>query len=195
MSSQLKLQRPKNVDEEAWAKLQHQISGIDSETEKATGIKPAGGLTPQQLKNANPEDLGNSESVELQWAMRAGIYAETYMRLLAAVEDRTKLKLTRHDDYIYDHFRRTFPKLDIRNLSEDSLKNKKSKQKWRPFLESYKQTLKDYSMGTLVRLHADEDFSPDNSILVPRAQFYAIEIARNREGHNDAIKWTEHGIA
>lgn len=43
-------------------------------------------------------------------------------------------------------------------------------------------------MGTLIRADASKEFSPDNSILVVRVQWMAIEIARNREGFNDNIR-------
>lgn len=43
-------------------------------------------------------------------------------------------------------------------------------------------------MGTLIRTDASKEFSPENSILVVRIQFLAIEIARNREGFNDDIR-------
>lgn len=35
-----------------------------------------------------------------------------------------------------------------------------------------------------MRLNSHSDYSEDNTIVVPRAQFLAIEIARNREGLN-----------
>lgn len=40
-----------------------------------------------------------------------------------------------------------------------------------------------------MRADASHDFGPDNSILVVRIQFWAIEIARNREGYNDKIRY------
>lgn len=46
----------------------------------------------------------------------------------------------------------------------------------------------DYSYGTLLRSDSAKDYSEDNTILVTRIQFYAIEIARNREGINDILR-------
>lgn len=37
-------------------------------------------------------------------------------------------------------------------------------------------------------MHPTGDYSPENTTLVPRVQFYAIEIARNRSGLNDGIR-------
>lgn len=39
-----------------------------------------------------------------------------------------------------------------------------------------------------MRANANEGYTDKNVILVPRIQFYAIEIARNREGLNDDIR-------
>lgn len=61
-------------------------------------------------------------------------------------------------------------------------------QIWRPFCEQFKDEVEDYSFGTLLRLDCKEEFSQDNTTLVPRIQFYAIEIARNREGYNDILR-------
>lgn len=46
----------------------------------------------------------------------------------------------------------------------------------------------DYSYGTLLRSDAAKDYAEENTILVTRIQFYAIEIARNREGVNDILR-------
>jgi hypothetical protein len=43
-------------------------------------------------------------------------------------------------------------------------------------------------MATLIRIDSNLDYSEENTTLVPRIQFYAIEIARNKEGKNDTIK-------
>lgn len=59
---------------------------------------------------------------------------------------------------------------------------------WRPFCENYKEKVEDYNMGTLLRVDATGDYNEENTTLVPRIQFFAIEIARNREGHNTIIK-------
>ncbi len=39
-----------------------------------------------------------------------------------------------------------------------------------------------------MRLDASGDYNEENTTIAPRIQFYAIEIARNREGHNQTIK-------
>jgi Polysaccharide biosynthesis len=103
--------------------------------------------------------------------------------------DTKFLKLTPYDDIIYTTFRQDFPKFDVKHLDEQAIKSDDSKTKWRSFIEKFNK-LEDFSYGTLIRVDSDSDFSPDNSMLVIRVQFWAIEIARNREGLNDNIRKT-----
>ena len=37
-------------------------------------------------------------------------------------------------------------------------------------------------------IYYSKDYEEINSVIVTKIQFYAIELARNREGHNDSIK-------
>lgn len=56
------------------------------------------------------------------------------------------------------------------------------------FCEKFKNIIEDYSFGTLLRADTKGDYKETNTILVPRVQFYAIEIARNRESLNNEVK-------
>lgn len=73
--------------------------------------------------------------------------------------------------------------------------------------------MEDFNYGTLLRLDCEKDYSEDNTIFgelgmsqwtkrrlsgqkvnimflvisATRVQFFAVEIARNREGHNDTV--------
>lgn len=78
--------------------------------------------------------------------------------------------------------------MKVDKLNEDELKSAEGKQTWRPFCEKFKETVEDYSFGTLVRADCNDEYSQENSILLTRIQFYAIELARNREGFNDQIR-------
>lgn len=102
--------------------------------------------------------------------------------------DPKLLHLTPLDDTIYKIFREEFPNLDVKVINEDELKSTESKAKWRPFCEQFKKLVEDYSYGTLLRSDASKNYDEDNTILVTRIQFYAIELARNREGINDSIR-------
>uniref|UniRef100_R4G8C4 Polysaccharide biosynthesis domain-containing protein n=1 Tax=Rhodnius prolixus TaxID=13249 RepID=R4G8C4_RHOPR len=132
------------------------------------------------------EEFENDPQLEVMWAMKAYEHAEIYFNILCSVDPRS-LRLTPRDDKIYSTFRQEFPNLDVRVLIEDELKSADGK-KWREFCEQFKEEVEDYSFGTLIRTDVSEDYSEKNSILVTRIQFFAIEIARNREGHNDAIR-------
>lgn len=110
------------------------------------------------------------------------------LQLICSVDPRL-LKLTPFDDQIYQTFREDFPDFDVGKVDENELKNPASKTKWRTFIEKFNK-LEDFSYGTLMRADATQDFGPHNSVLVVRVQFWAIEIARNREGYNDKIRYT-----
>lgn len=102
--------------------------------------------------------------------------------------DTQWLRLTPHDDLIYTHFRQDFPDLNVSYIKEHEIKNNTNKAKWRIFCEKFKNIVEDYSFGTLLRADTKGDYSEENTILVPRVQFYAIEIARNRENLNNEVK-------
>ncbi|KAG5880580.1 Protein PBDC1 [Gonioctena quinquepunctata] len=133
------------------------------------------------------EEFGNDQSIETMWAIKAFEHAEIYFNILCSVDPKD-LKLTPLDDLIYKLFREEFPNLDITVLIENELKSTKEKAKWRPFCERFKTLVEDYSYGTLLRADAKEDYKEENTILVTRIQFLAIEIARNREGVNDILR-------
>ncbi len=42
--------------------------------------------------------------------------------------------------------------------------------------------------GNICSLYFRKDYEETNSVIVTKIQFYAIELARNREGHNDEIR-------
>lgn len=109
------------------------------------------------------------------------------LQILCSVDPKY-LRLTPIDELIYKAFREEFPKLDVKIINEDELKSKESKEKWRPFCEKFKNCVEDYSYGTLLRADASRGYDENNSILVTRIQFYAIELARNWEGVNDSIR-------
>lgn len=98
------------------------------------------------------------------------------------------MRLTPFDDTIYKIFREEFPDLDVALVDEDRMKSPEGKARWRNFCERFKKFVEDYSFGTLLRADASKDYTQANSILVSRIQFYAIELARNREGVNDEIR-------
>jgi len=155
----------------------------------AKGIGAEGLLAAKEALSAPAEEYGNDSRVEELWAMKAVEHAEVYFNLLCSV-DPSRLKLTgsaEQDEAIYKDFKASFPDLPLKSLTEDDLKSEKEKVKWREFAERFKD-IEDFNAGTLFRLDCCKDYSEENSIIVPKIQFFALEIARNREGHNAPIR-------
>ncbi|KAG7231967.1 hypothetical protein INR49_010050 [Caranx melampygus] len=59
--------------------------------------------------------------------------------------------------------------------------------------EAYGNDVEDFNYGTLLRLDCEKDYTEENTIFATRVQFFAIEIARNREGFNDAVYKAKSG--
>ncbi|XP_014478970.1 PREDICTED: protein PBDC1 [Dinoponera quadriceps] len=135
------------------------------------------------------EEFVNDPSVERMWAMKAMEHAEVYFNILCSVDPKL-LRLTPHDDLIYKTFRETFPDMKVDKINEEELKSHEQKEKWRPFCQQFKDTVEDYSFGTLMRADCTGEYSEENSILTTRIQFYAVELARNKEGLNDIVRKT-----
>nr|CAG4645916.1 EOG090X0HAI [Lynceus sp. MCZ IZ 141354] len=152
-------------------------------------VSAQGLLTASQILTRPAEEFGNDSTVEALWAMKAFDHAAVYFNLLCSIDPKN-LKLTKHDDKIYSDFRDLFPTFDIALLNEDEMKSSEGKEKWRPFCDSFKDILEDFNVGTLLRVDCTKDYSEENSCIVPRVQFWAIEIARNREGYNDKLRST-----
>jgi hypothetical protein len=140
---------------------------------------------------SNPDKLGNHSDIELQWAMKAMDHATVHYNLISSV-DASRLRLTKVDDIIYQHFREKFPDLTVEKLTDDDLKTPEAKQEWQKFCQSFKEEVEDYNHGTLLRLNCEGDYTPENTTLSVRTQFLAIEIARNKEGHNSFLVTKKH---
>ena len=124
-------------------------------------------------------------------ATTAAVYAEVYFNLLCSMEPSI-LKLTGSqelDDRIYSEFKQSFPilGLDLHKFVEDDIKNEVSSEEWRKFSERFKD-VDDYSQECLLRLDSSKEYTEENTVIVTKLQFLAIEIARNREGCNDSLR-------
>ncbi|GAB1603950.1 protein PBDC1-like [Argonauta hians] len=133
------------------------------------------------------DGYGNSKDVEYNWAVKCHEYADIHFSLISALEP-AYLHLSQLDENIYKHFKSFFPAMSVNILDEDELKSESSKTKWRQFCEEYKSSIDEYNFGTLLRLDPSKEYNPENTTLVPKIQFLAIEIARNREGYNDGLR-------
>ncbi|OJJ44537.1 hypothetical protein ASPZODRAFT_134619 [Penicilliopsis zonata CBS 506.65] len=135
----------------------------------------------------DPEKAENLEDMEKQFAVKAVEHLMTYWAILEKVRG-SQLRLTRMDDEIYEHFKKEFPDFDpAATLSEDEMKSKEGKEKWRNFMNQYEKTINDFNFGTIIRNSPKVEYEQDTTIFGLRMQFYAIEIARNRAGLNDWI--------
>ncbi|XP_038173341.1 protein PBDC1 isoform X7 [Arvicola amphibius] len=132
------------------------------------------------------ESYGNDPDIEMAWAIRAMQHAEVYYKLISSVDPQF-LKLTKVDDQIYSEFRENFETLRVDVLDPEELKSESAKEKWRPFCLKFEGIVEDYNYGTLLRLDCSQGYTEENTIFAPRIQFFAIEIARNREGYNKAV--------
>ncbi|TRM56840.1 hypothetical protein BD626DRAFT_575114 [Schizophyllum amplum] len=122
----------------------------------------------------DPENAQNLVEIEKQFAVKVVEHAQTYWRLLARVNPRD-LRLTAIDDEIYEDVMSSFP--ELAEPPHDK--------------SPYEKKVKDHSFGCLIRTEAKGEYGELGTIFVPRMQFYAFEIARNRLGLNDPA----HAIA
>lgn len=140
--------------------------------------------------NFDPEKAENFEEMEKQFAVKAVQQMTTYWSLLEKIPG-SKLKLTRMDDRILEHFQKDFPDFDpAQEIDEDKMKSKEGKEKWRNFCMAYAEgddKVDDYNFGTMLRKSPKTEYGEKETIFAVRMQFYAIEIARNRAGLNDWV--------
>ncbi|TRY76413.1 hypothetical protein TCAL_00038 [Tigriopus californicus] len=173
------------------------------------GVGAEGLLAAAGALSRPSEEFGNDSRVESLWAMKAMEHAEVYFnvridktlatnifldltryfqfQILCSVDPKTIPRLSSCDDEIYEKFLKDFPNLNVAKLSESDLKSDEAKKKWRDFCEHFK-AVDDYSFATLLRLDCAGDYTEDNSIIVTKIQFYAVELARNRGGFNSEIR-------
>ncbi|ODA79544.1 hypothetical protein RJ55_05138 [Drechmeria coniospora] len=138
-------------------------------------------------KDFNAEEAINMEEMEKQFAVKVVQHMQTYWSILEKMKGST-LRLTKMDDDIYNHLKQEFPEFDpAAVVDEDEMKSPKGKERWRKFMMAYEKLIDDYNFGTMVRNSAKVEYDEASTIFVPRMQFYAIEIARNKAGLNDWI--------
>jgi hypothetical protein len=120
----------------------------------------------------------------------------TYWSILEKIPG-SKLRLTKIDDEIYEHFKKEFPDYDPKStINEDEMKSKAGKDRWRNFVNQYENKVDDYNFGTLLRSNPAFEYSQDETIFgtahdhspwmefswfkttAVRMQFYALEILR-----------------
>ncbi|KXX74616.1 Protein PBDC1 [Madurella mycetomatis] len=111
-------------------------------------------------KSFNAEEAENLEDIEKQFAVKVVQHMQTYWAILEKVKGSS---------------------------IEDEMKSKSGKERWRNFMMAYEKKVDDYNFGTILRSNPKFEYGQEETIFVPRMQFYAVEIARNRLGLNDWI--------
>lgn len=135
----------------------------------------------------DPETADNFEDMEKQFAVKAVHHMTVYWGILEKLPG-SKLRLTRMDDEILEHFKQEFPEFDpAETIDEDKMKSKEGKEKWRNFVNQYEKKVEDFNFGTMLRKNPKTEYDEKDTIFAVRMQFYAIEIARNRAGLNDWV--------
>ncbi|KAK5111138.1 hypothetical protein LTR62_005337 [Meristemomyces frigidus] len=142
---------------------------------------------PEGAPPINPEETDNYEEIEKQFAVKVVEHMSTYWAILEKMPG-SKLRLTKMDDDILEHFNRHFPDFDLKaTIVEDEMKSKTGKEHWRTFIMEYEHKVEDYNFGTMLRANPTWEYGEKETIFAVRMQFYAIEIARNRAGLNDWV--------
>ncbi|EIE89950.1 hypothetical protein G6F46_003891 [Rhizopus delemar] len=139
------------------------------------------------MRLPSADELEQLEDIEKQWAVKAMHHAETYFKLISAIDPR-QLRLTNIDDEILKDFEETFPEIDVVHLDEEQFKSPAGKEKWRNFVNKYEKRVNEFNFGSLIRIDCREDYTEQNTMFGVRMQFYAIEIARNKKGLNDSLR-------
>ncbi|KAL8335616.1 hypothetical protein RB598_009687 [Gaeumannomyces tritici] len=156
------------------------------------GPEPPPGMRPAPAA-FDAENAPNHENIEMAFAQKVIQHMETYWKILKNKRG-SQLRLTKMDDEIYEHLKADFPELDpAEDIVEDKLKSKEGKERWRKFMMVYEKKVEDFNFGTMLRVSPKDDVDTEERVIfVPRMQFYAFEIARNRAGLNDWVYEQAH---
>lgn len=88
----------------------------------------------------------------------------TYWSLLENIPG-SKLRLTKIDDEIHEHFKEHFPDFDpAATIDEDKMKSKSGKEQWRNFIMQYDKKVDDYNFGTMLRSSPKTEYGEEETI-------------------------------
>ena len=88
----------------------------------------------------------------------------TYWAILEKMRG-SRLRLTKMDDEIYEHFKKEFPAFDPKEtIDEDKMKSKEGKERWRNFMMTYEKTVEDYNFGTMLRSNPKFEYGEKETI-------------------------------
>ena len=88
----------------------------------------------------------------------------TYFSILEKLPG-SKLRLTKYDDEILEHFNKDFPDFDLKaTINEDEMKSKEGKERWRTFINAYENKIEDFNFGTMLRADAAREYDEKGTI-------------------------------
>lgn len=91
-------------------------------------------------------------------------HMSTYWAILEKLPG-SKLRLTKYDDDILEHFKREFPEFDLKaTINEDDMKSKEGKERWRNFINEYENKVEDYNFGTMLRANPATEYGEKETI-------------------------------
>ncbi|GFQ94588.1 protein PBDC1 [Trichonephila clavata] len=117
------------------------------------------------------------------WAEKIIDHMKMYDDLIYSVPPKD-LKLTPHDDVIYDRFMKDFPGFRFDDLRKNSWSDAVV-PKFQDFIKKNGGLVEKPLAGTLIRIDCSKSYTEDNLMMVCRMEFLALEIARNKQGLND----------
>lgn len=151
-------------------------------------------LSAAELEHMDSLEVENSGEIEMNGVMYAVEYMGDHWKMLTGASSARELVLSgdaAEDERLYREFRAAFGAMDVRLTKSSMLKDPRSQETWRAFMMAQDGRMEEFNMISLLRIDAALGYDDDNTLLVPRVQFLAIEIARNREGVNDCAKLRE----
>ena len=139
------------------------------------------------------DGITNDPEIERNGASAAAEYAEWHWKALRRAVEAGAPKdvvLTRDragDDLLYRTFRASISH-EVRDVA-----GKLNSPLWRDLLTCMNGRVDDFSFMTLLRPRCDESYEAQRAdlLVVPRAQFIMIEVARCREGCYDALDFVD----
>ena len=91
-------------------------------------------------------------------------HMSTYWSILEKIPG-SKLRLTKFDDEIYNHFKKEFPDFDATaTINEDEMKSKEAKERWRNFISAYEKKIEDFNFGTMLRANPKFEYGEKETI-------------------------------
>ncbi|VDM40041.1 unnamed protein product [Toxocara canis] len=123
------------------------------------------------------QQYANDPSCEVAWACKAAERASIHMNLLLGC-NTVELSLNKQHAAIYECFREMFPEMNVENVAEADLKGE-NKMKWFTFCERFKDSVEEYNLGTILRMRADGAYSEENTIIVPKVQYFLYHLNLN----------------